>query len=198
VQQTAAACAGGGAAPRLDVLTGLLPCGRYLRHPFVINLRVLPSAALRGRARSRRQRLWVLRELRARLPDRGRCASRGLPTWPVENILVGENEGHDGGIPPGLGVKRELLGIPVVGGSRSSKMHDIATIAGRHSAVAQVIQQGKQSLDEGGMIIIFPEGTRMAAGESRRYGVGQVARHRRRQSSSCRCAQCRVLGARRA
>src|SRR2546430_17714791 len=40
-----------------------------------------------------------------------------------------------------------------------------------HSAVAQVIEQGKQRLDEGDWIMIFPEGTRMAAGETRRYGV---------------------------
>src|SRR5207237_1282950 len=40
-----------------------------------------------------------------------------------------------------------------------------------HSAVAQVIEQGKQRLDEGDWIMLFPEGTRMAAGETRRYGV---------------------------
>src|SRR2546430_13062344 len=40
-----------------------------------------------------------------------------------------------------------------------------------HSAVAQVIEQGKQRLDEGDWIMIFPEGTRMARGETRRYGV---------------------------
>ncbi len=68
-------------------------------------------------------------------------------------------------------LKRELLWIPVVGlGVR--QMHSIAIDrkAG-HSAVAQVIEQGKARLDEGDWIMIFPEGTRMAAGETRRYGV---------------------------
>jgi 1-acyl-sn-glycerol-3-phosphate acyltransferase len=68
-------------------------------------------------------------------------------------------------------LKRELLWIPVVG-LGIKQMHAIAIDrrAGG-SAVAQVIEQGRQRLEEGDWIIIFPEGTRMAAGETRRYGV---------------------------
>jgi 1-acyl-sn-glycerol-3-phosphate acyltransferase len=68
-------------------------------------------------------------------------------------------------------LKRELLWIPVVGlGLR--QLHSIAIDrkAG-HSAVAQVVEQGKARLDEGDWVMIFPEGTRMPPGETRRYGV---------------------------
>jgi len=68
-------------------------------------------------------------------------------------------------------LKRELEWIPVVGwGIR--QLHAIAIDRrSGHTAVSQVIEQGKQRLAEGDWIIIFPEGTRMARGESRRYGV---------------------------
>jgi 1-acyl-sn-glycerol-3-phosphate acyltransferase len=68
-------------------------------------------------------------------------------------------------------LKRELLWVPVVGlGLR--QMHSVAIDrkAG-HSAVAQVVEQGKARLDEGDWVMIFPEGTRMRPGETRRYGV---------------------------
>lgn len=68
-------------------------------------------------------------------------------------------------------LKRELTWIPVVGiGVR--QMHAIA-IDRRSggSAVSQVIEQGKQRLAEGDWVMIFPEGTRMPVGETRRYGV---------------------------
>jgi len=68
-------------------------------------------------------------------------------------------------------LKRELLWIPVVGlGVR--QMHAIAIDrSAGHSAVAQVIEQGKARLEEGDWVMIFPEGTRMPAGVTRRYGV---------------------------
>jgi 1-acyl-sn-glycerol-3-phosphate acyltransferase len=68
-------------------------------------------------------------------------------------------------------LKRELVWIPVVG-LAVRQMHAIAIDrkAGS-SAVSQVIEQGKQRLADGNWVMIFPEGTRMAAGETRRYGV---------------------------
>jgi 1-acyl-sn-glycerol-3-phosphate acyltransferase len=68
-------------------------------------------------------------------------------------------------------LKRELLWIPVVGwGIR--QLHAIAIDRkSGHSAVGQVVEQGKQRLDEGDWIMIFPAGTRMPHGQTRRYGV---------------------------
>jgi 1-acyl-sn-glycerol-3-phosphate acyltransferase len=68
-------------------------------------------------------------------------------------------------------LKRELLWVPVVGwGIR--QLHAIAIDRkSGHSAVGQVVEQGKQRLAEGDWIMIFPEGTRMLPGQTRRYGV---------------------------
>ena len=68
-------------------------------------------------------------------------------------------------------LKRELLWIPFVG-QGIWLMHAIAIDrkAG-HSAVSQVVEQGRARLAEGDWMIIFPEGTRMPAGETRRYGM---------------------------
>jgi 1-acyl-sn-glycerol-3-phosphate acyltransferase len=68
-------------------------------------------------------------------------------------------------------LKRELEWIPVVGWG-VMLLHAIAIDrkAG-HGAVAQVLEQGKARLAEGDWVIIFPEGTRMRSGETRRYGV---------------------------
>jgi 1-acyl-sn-glycerol-3-phosphate acyltransferase len=68
-------------------------------------------------------------------------------------------------------LKRELTWIPVVGwGIRQVHAIAIDRKSGR-SAVGQVIAQGKERLAEGDWIIIFPEGTRMSPGQTRRYGV---------------------------
>jgi 1-acyl-sn-glycerol-3-phosphate acyltransferase len=68
-------------------------------------------------------------------------------------------------------LKRELTWIPVVGwGIR--QLHAIAIDRkSGHSAVGQVVEQGRQRLEEGDWIMIFPEGTRMPHGQTRRYGV---------------------------
>ncbi|HUN27640.1 MAG TPA: lysophospholipid acyltransferase family protein [Steroidobacteraceae bacterium] len=68
-------------------------------------------------------------------------------------------------------LKRELQWIPFVGWA-IKLLHAIAIdrSSGR-VAVAQVVAQGKQRLAEGDWVMVFPEGTRMAPGETRRYGV---------------------------
>jgi 1-acyl-sn-glycerol-3-phosphate acyltransferase len=74
--------------------------------------------------------------------------------------------------PPQVWVlKRELLWIPLIGwGLKLLRPISINRGAG-HRAVNQVIEQGRQRLAAGLWIIIFPEGTRVVAGETRRYGV---------------------------
>jgi 1-acyl-sn-glycerol-3-phosphate acyltransferase len=68
-------------------------------------------------------------------------------------------------------LKRELLWVPVVGAGLW-QLHSIAIDrkAG-HSAVSQIVAQGRARLAEGDWVMIFPEGTRMPAGGTRRYGV---------------------------
>jgi 1-acyl-sn-glycerol-3-phosphate acyltransferase len=74
--------------------------------------------------------------------------------------------------PPQVWVlKRELLWIPFVGWGLKL-LNPIAINRGEgHRAVNQVIEQGKERLAGGLWVVIFPEGTRVTAGETRRYGL---------------------------
>jgi len=68
-------------------------------------------------------------------------------------------------------LKRELLWIPFVGwGLKVLKPIAINRGAGHRSA-NQVIEQGKARLRDGLWIIIFPEGTRVIAGEKAKFGA---------------------------
>ncbi|MBK9253628.1 MAG: 1-acyl-sn-glycerol-3-phosphate acyltransferase [Proteobacteria bacterium] len=79
-------------------------------------------------------------------------------------------------LPPQAWVlKRELTWIPFVGwGIRLLRGIAIDRGAGG-AAVRQMIEQGRDRLAAGIWIVVFPEGTRMAPGETRRYGVGGAA-----------------------
>jgi 1-acyl-sn-glycerol-3-phosphate acyltransferase len=68
-------------------------------------------------------------------------------------------------------LKREILWIPVLGWA-VARFHPIAIDrkAGG-SAVNQVVTQGKQRLAEGLGVVIYPEGTRVAPGETRKFGM---------------------------
>ncbi len=79
-------------------------------------------------------------------------------------------------LPPQVWVlKRELTWIPFIGwGVR--QLHAIAINRGAGgAAVRQMIEQGRERLAAGKWIVVFPEGTRMRPGETRRYGVGGAA-----------------------
>jgi 1-acyl-sn-glycerol-3-phosphate acyltransferase len=79
-------------------------------------------------------------------------------------------------LPPQAWVlKRELTWIPFVGwGIRMLRAIAIDRGAGG-TAVRQLIEQGRRRLAEGVWVVVFPEGTRMAPGQTRRYGVGGAA-----------------------
>ncbi|MEL7449199.1 MAG: lysophospholipid acyltransferase family protein [Pseudomonadota bacterium] len=67
-------------------------------------------------------------------------------------------------------LKRELMWVPLLG----IGLYMLAPIAinrsAKHSAAQQVINQGKERLEQGVWLMIFPEGTRVAPGKTRRYG----------------------------
>lgn len=67
--------------------------------------------------------------------------------------------------------KRELLWLPFIGWALVlMKCIAINRKAGR-SAVDQVVTQGCERLEEGIWVMIFPEGTRVAPGTTKRYGM---------------------------
>lgn len=69
-------------------------------------------------------------------------------------------------------LKKELLSIPIFGWAlRFSKAIPIDRSAGR-KAVIKVVKEGTQRLEEGRLVVIFPEGTRTAPGKRKKYGLG--------------------------
>ena len=75
-------------------------------------------------------------------------------------------------LPPHVWVlKRELIWIPFVGWGILQLRAIAVDRNAAHGAVRDVIEQGKARLAEGKWIVIFPEGTRMPPGETRKYGI---------------------------
>jgi 1-acyl-sn-glycerol-3-phosphate acyltransferase len=72
-------------------------------------------------------------------------------------------------------VKRELLSIPMFGWGLAAMRPIAINRSAGHQAVTQVIEQGRNRLARGIWITIFPEGTRMPAGQTRKYGVSGAA-----------------------
>lgn len=68
-------------------------------------------------------------------------------------------------------LKRELLWVPFFGWALRPLRAIAIDRSARGAAVRQVIDQGKARLAEGINVSIFPEGTRMPAGTTRRYGM---------------------------
>ncbi|NNM61118.1 MAG: 1-acyl-sn-glycerol-3-phosphate acyltransferase [Steroidobacteraceae bacterium] len=146
------------------VCGGVMALGFWLPRPYEFALARLWARAL----------LWVLGKL---------CGLRhvvdGVENLPPGNHIAMSN--HTSAwetvapfvlLPPQVWVlKRELLWIPFVGwGLRLLRPIAIDRGAG-HRAVSQVVEQGKARLADGLWVIIFPEGTRVTAGQQRKYGT---------------------------
>ena len=68
-------------------------------------------------------------------------------------------------------LKRELMWAPILGWAIFFLKPIAIDRKGGHKAVDQVIEFGQRRLQEGLWVVIFPEGTRMPAGQTRRYGL---------------------------
>jgi len=95
----------------------------------------------------------------------------------IKHSTTLETYGHVPLFPPTAWVvKRELTWIPFIGWAIRLVLQPMAIkrSAGR-SAVMQVITQGKERLANGTWVTIFPEGTRVDPGQTRKYGVSGAA-----------------------
>jgi len=69
-------------------------------------------------------------------------------------------------------IKRELLRIPFFGWGYSAMRPIAIDRAAGRAAVEQMVAQGRERLDDGWSIMIFPEGTRVLPGRTERYRMG--------------------------
>jgi len=69
-------------------------------------------------------------------------------------------------------LKRELLWIPIYGWGLASMQPIAINRSAGMRALKQIVNEGKQRLQRGLWVVIFPEGTRTAPGEKRKYQVG--------------------------
>jgi 1-acyl-sn-glycerol-3-phosphate acyltransferase len=68
-------------------------------------------------------------------------------------------------------LKREVIWIPIVGWAVSTYKPIAINRRAGHSAVNQVVKQGRERLAAGMGVIVYPEGTRVPPGQTRKYGI---------------------------
>jgi 1-acyl-sn-glycerol-3-phosphate acyltransferase len=73
--------------------------------------------------------------------------------------------------PASWSLKREVIWIPVVGWAVSTFKPIAINRRAGHSAVTQVVTQGRERLAAGMGVIVYPEGTRVLPGQKRKYGI---------------------------
>jgi len=75
--------------------------------------------------------------------------------------------------PPQVWVlKQELIKVPVFGWALQMLESIAIDRSSGRKAVEQIVEQGKQRLDTGKWIVVFPEGTRVAPGQRKKFGIG--------------------------
>ena len=73
-------------------------------------------------------------------------------------------------------LKKSILHVPIMGWAIGLLFNPIAIDRNAGSqAVKQVIRQGRERLAEGTWVTIYPEGTRVRPGETRKYGISGAA-----------------------
>ncbi len=76
-------------------------------------------------------------------------------------------------LPPHVWVlKRELIWVPVFGWALLELESIAINRKAGKKAIEQIIEKGSERLNKGRNILIFPEGTRVAPGEVKRFGMG--------------------------
>jgi 1-acyl-sn-glycerol-3-phosphate acyltransferase len=68
-------------------------------------------------------------------------------------------------------LKREIMWIPLIGWGTACMRPIAIDRAAGHRAVNQVVEQGRRRLAQGLWILLFPEGTRVLPGQTRKYGL---------------------------
>lgn len=170
----------------MQLLRSMLFTGFFLLFTFLYAIFfVVASLLLPWRARFALARVWARVLLGAlRLLCRLDYRIEGIEHIPAGEACIAlvkhssswETVAQAALLPPQVWVlKRELTWIPVVGwGIRLLRCIAINRGAGG-AAVRQMIEQGRERLADGQWIVVFPEGTRMPPGQTRRYGVGGAA-----------------------
>ena len=69
-------------------------------------------------------------------------------------------------------LKRELLRVPVFGWALAAVRPIAIDRSAGSKAIKQVIAEGTAALEEGRLVVVFPEGTRVAPGERGKYNIG--------------------------
>jgi 1-acyl-sn-glycerol-3-phosphate acyltransferase len=69
-------------------------------------------------------------------------------------------------------LKRELMWVPIFGWALAIMQPVAIDRKAGKRALREVVEQGRQRLQQGRWVVIFPEGTRTAPGERRKYGAG--------------------------